>query len=178
MKKICLSFPALMFLSVLLSSFAIIWGCSEDEAREEPLLIFKEVAPAGWECSIITEDFWDFQFPRFADTPVAVIVYKNPAREFNDWSGRKINPWLFLDLYPINQKEELIELIIWSSIFSSNIPIYFGETKDYFIITGTLLYNGGAHSAEAEASMNDLLVALRKIIRVNKDYGLHSFLDP
>jgi len=139
---------------------------------------FCSVAPGGWECTITTSDFDIQNIPQNADTPIAIIEYLNPNGEFTKYTEMKVNPSLILDIYEIERKQELIDFIISQQLYSWCIPIYYGETEDYFIITSPCFINGGTFTDEANACLYDLHEALKNIITINQDLLTGPNLNP
>ncbi|NJM15974.1 MAG: hypothetical protein HC896_11945 [Bacteroidales bacterium] len=76
-----------------------------------------------------------------------------------------------MDIYPISIKDELVRFIRSQQMFSWCIPVYFGETKDYFVITSPCFKNSGVFTNEANATIDDLYKALYKFM-VKKNYNL------
>jgi hypothetical protein len=141
----------------------------EKEEKNPTLDDFCNIKPYGWECNIIQTDFSRNDIPQNAKEPMAIIKYKNPNREFVRFSDTKVYPSLILNLYSIDQKQELIELIKSQQIYSWCIPIYYGETKDYFILTSPCFINGGNFTEQADSSIVDLQNALNTVI-TKKNY--------
>jgi len=137
----------------------------EKDIKNPTLDDFCNIKPNGWECEIIQENFDPNDFPRNNPVPYAIVKYSNPNRECLSLN-MKITPSLILDMYPIKQKEELIGLVKSQMMYSWCIPMYYGETKDYFIITSPCFNNGGA-------CMTDLQNALKNVITVN-DYKIYE----
>lgn len=150
-----------LFLIIFIS-FSFL-SCEKEEINPT-LNDFCNIKPFGWDCEIIQNDFETNDIPKNAKEPVAVIKYKNTNREMIHLSGTKLHPSLILDLYPIEQKQELIDLIKSQQFYSWCIPIYYGETKDYFILTSPCFINEGTFTEQANSSINDLQNALNKII--------------
>jgi hypothetical protein len=148
----------------------ILFSCDKN-INNPSLEEFCSVAPNGWECELIINSFIQKYIPQNADTPIAIIKYKNPSREFTRFDSTKVNPSLILDLYPILQKEELIDFIKSQQMYSWCIPMYYGETKDYFIITSPCFINSGSFTDEADSCISDLHKALESLITTN-DYNL------
>jgi hypothetical protein len=107
------------------------------------------------------------EIPQNAKEPIAIIKYKNINRDIIQFSDTKINPSLILDLYSIKQKQELIELIKSQQIYSWCIPIYYGETKDYFIVTSPCFINSGLFTEQSDSCLFDLQNAIKNIITKN-----------
>lgn len=160
MKKIALS---ILIISVFLNSCEKTISPTLDE--------FCSVIPTGWECEIIQDTFNANLIPANASTPIAIVKYINLNREFSGIGDTEINPSLILDLYSIKQKEELIQFIKSQQMYSWCIPIYYGETERYFIITSPCFINCGNFTDEANTCIEDLQSALKSIIIVN-EYNL------
>ena len=152
---------------LIVSVAALLISC--DKAELDPdINDFCTVAPIGWNCEIIQENFNANDIPQNADQPIAIIKYINQDKKFAYFAGNiEVHPSLKLNLYPIAKKDELIAFIKSQQIFSWCIPIYYGETKQYFIITSPCFINGGSFTSDANSSINDLHVALKSIISIN-----------
>lgn len=156
---------------ITISITALLVSCKKAESDPD-INDFCAVAPIGWECEIIQENFNDNDIPKNADQPIAIIKYINSDKKFAYFgTGVEVHPSLKLNFYPISKKDELIAFIKSQQIFSWCIPIYYGETKEYFIITSPCFINGGSFTSEANSSINDLHTALKSIISV-KNYNL------
>ena len=156
--------------SILIISILIILLSCEKKDNNPNLEDFCSVIPNGWECEIIQDTFNANYIPRNANTPIAIVKYINQTREFTGSVDFKINPSLILDLYSIQQKEELIQFIRSQQLYSWCIPRYYGETEKYFIITSPCFINGGYFTEEANSCIEDLHSALKSIITV-KEYN-------
>lgn len=131
---------------------------------------FCRVKPEGWICEIIQSDFKEYELPKDAATPMAIIKYKSINREFPTFDNQKENPSLIINLYPISQKDELIDFIQTQQMYSWCIPMYYGESNEYFILTSPCFINGGVFTEEAKTSINDLHQALASLLtHTNKD---------
>ena len=128
------------------------------------LMDFCSVKPDGWDCEIIESNFKPNDIPQNTGTPIAIVKYYNSGREFDGIGQRNVSPSLTLNFYPIGQKEDLVNLIKSQQLFSWCIPIYFGETRDYFIVTSPCFKNSGIFTENANSSIADLYAALNKII--------------
>ncbi len=127
---------------------------------------FCSVAPVGWDCEIIQENFDPNDIPRNAEQPLSIIKYINRDKKFISFGAVKVNPSLILHIYPIAKKDELVRFIRSQQIFSWCIPIYYGETKRYFITTSPCFINGGSFTSEANSAIVDLHKALKSMITV------------
>ena len=161
--------PQNLFLAMFMLLLTL-FACDKD-LIDTSIEDFCNVKPDGWNCEIIESNFNPNEIPQNADTPIVVVKYYNSNREFDGIGQINVNPSLILNLYPIEQKDNLVKFIKSQQIFSWCIPIYFGETRDYFIITSPCFKNRGTFTENANSSIEDLYAALDKII-IKKDYEL------
>jgi hypothetical protein len=147
--------------------FIVLPSCEKADNKQS-LDNFCTVIPKGWECEIITDNFNIEDLPQNAGNPFAIVKYKNPNREFLRYPDKCINPSLKLILYPIKQKQELIQFIKSQQIYSWCIPAYYGETKDYFVITSPCFINNGAFTDEANSLILELHNSLKSIIEIRE----------
>jgi hypothetical protein len=152
-------------LFVVIVFFALFIRCDKNETNPG-LDDFCAVAPAGWDCEIIQGNFNPNEIPKNAEQPMAIIKYFNRDKKFISFGTAMVNPSLILQVYPIAKKEELIRFIRSQQIFSWCIPIYYGETKAYFITTSPCFINGGSFTSEANLAIEDLHTALKSLITV------------
>lgn len=156
----------------LLFIFLIVLPSCEKADYKQSLDDFCTVIPKDWQCEIITDNFSNEDLPKDASSPIAIVKYKNPSREFLRYPDKSINPSLTLILYPIMQKRELIEFIKSQQIYSWCIPTYYGETKDYFVITSPCFINNGSFTDEANSLILDLHNSLKSILETREYDGL------
>lgn len=150
--------------------FTLFVRCDKNEPNPG-LDNFCTVAPAGWDCELIQENFNLNDIPRNAEQPMAILKFINRDKKFTSFASTEVSPSLILNFYPIAEKEELIRFIRSQQIFSWCIPIYYGETKAYFITTSPCFINGGSFSSEANSAITDLQTALKSLITVvNYDF--------
>ena len=147
----------------LFSFFMVITSCEKQYSNAD-LDEFCSVVPAGWDCQITFDGFNPQDIPASSGQPYAMIYFNNLNRSFLNSEEREEHPSLILNFYPIQQKSSLIALIKSQQIYSWCIPSYYGETQDYFILTSPCFINGGCYTEEANASIEDLQLALESII--------------
>jgi hypothetical protein len=157
-------------IPTLVVCMLMIFSSCEKSEQHATFEDFCKVKPDGWECEIIENNFSLNDIPKNADIPIAIIKFTNPSREFDGFSDSIVNPSLTIDFYVINKKQELLNFIKSQQIFSWCIPIYYGETDDYFILTSPCFINGGSFTEEANSSISDLHEALKSIMTI-KDYA-------
>ena len=157
-------------LALIIFVLSLLYACDND-LKNTSLDDFDNIKPAGWSCEIIEQNFDKNDIPKNAKDPIAIVKYTNTNIDINYLYDIKIKPSLILDLYPIAQKKELIEFIRSQQMYSWCIPIYYGETKNYFIISSPCFINNGTFTDQSKAAIDDLQNALNKIIS-KKEYDL------
>jgi hypothetical protein len=156
-------------LSTIILVTALLISCEKAESDPD-INNFCSIAPNGWECEIIQENFNKNDIPKNAGQPIAIIKYTNSDKKFAYFGTEtEVHPSLTLNLYPIEKKSDLIALIKSQQLFSWCIPIYYGETRKYFIITSPCFINGGSFTSDANTSIEDLHKAIKSIISI-EDY--------
>jgi hypothetical protein len=159
----------LSMVSILFMVMTVSCDDQHQETRISDFNDFCSVAPEGWTCNITTSDFDSEKIPQDAETPIAIIEYWNPNITFTSYLETKVNPSLIIDIYEISRKQELLDFIGSQQLYSWCIPMYYGETREYFILTSPCFINGGSFTDEANSSIDDLHEALKEIITV-KEY--------
>lgn len=147
----------LCFLIIIISTLS----CNEDDS--DPITELDEICsiiPGDWNCVIQTDNFNQTNIPEALDTPKAIITFTNTSEEFTRTSGTMMNPSLKLNFYNIDDKEELQSIIESQSIFSWCIPVYYGETVNFYIVTSPCFINNGCFTKESNECIKDLHVAL------------------
>lgn len=158
-------FLNLLFVVVLFS----IQSCDK-ESINPGIDDFCRAKPEGWVCEIIKADVEDYNFQGNTVVPIAIIKYKCVDKEFITWDKKKVSPSLRIQIYPMAKKDELSEYIESQAMFSWCIPIYYGESKEYFVVTSPCFVNGGSFTEEAKASIIDLHESLASILsNVNQE---------
>ncbi len=157
-------------LLISLAVIRLLFGrCSKSEP-DVTLNDFCAVAPEGWQCEIIRTDFNQNEIPQAVDDPEAIIKYTN----VNDQCAYTIDdtnfsPSFILDVYPISKKTELLAIIRSQRMYSSCIPIYYGETPNYFIISSPCFIYGVPCGIVTQLFINYLQYAIKSLITVNDD---------
>jgi len=120
----------------------------------------KNILPQGWSVEI------DKNISNLVGLEKALfqLSFKNEneylIREVTPNKQVKFNPSLKLLFYDIKNKEEISKAIKKTEMMSSNIPIYYSETKEYMILTSPGYINGGVYTKEAKALIEPLDKAL------------------
>jgi len=143
--------------------FSVFFACEETE-NQNSLDQFCEAAPTGWECKIIQEDFDLSDIPKSLNDPLAIVKYEYPFEEITTIGESVIAPSLILNLYSIELKDKLIKQVISQQIFSWCIPILYGETEDYIVITSPCFINKGTFTEDANGKIEALHSSLEKLL--------------
>ena len=121
----------------------------------------KNIIPRGWSVEI------DKNISNLVGLKKALfqLDFKNKKeyilREITPNKRVIFNPSLQLLFYDIKNKEEILKAIKKTEIMSSNIPIYYSETKEYMILTSPGYINNGVYTKEAKALIEPLDKALK-----------------
>lgn len=149
---------------ILTFGFFLMLSSCEKPSDETSLNDFCKIAPDGWECEIIEENFDLSDIPMNSDEPLAIVKYQYPLEEITTIGESLISPSLILNIYPIALKSNLIEHVNSQAIFSWCIPRLYGETSNYMIITSPCFINNGTLTEEANGKIEALHTALEKIL--------------
>ena len=84
---------------------------------------------------------------------------------------------MILNFYNIGDKEDLQSAIEAQRIFSWCIPVYYGETESYFIVTSPCFINSGCFSEEANECIEDLHVALTEYFSEHNEELLGDIMN-
>jgi hypothetical protein len=71
-----------------------------------------------------------------------------------------------------------MEVIEKESIYSWDIPIYFGETEKYIVVTSPAYVNYGVFSEDAKKAIRPMWQALRKRIDNKEDKTVEQLAEP
>ena len=132
-----------------LMGIILISGCINEENTKEELgdeiLNIGENIPEGWNYTIITQNLEETKRPHGLWEPVAIVDFANLNKEIGYYpdakNNKKYHPSLQLYFYNISEKQQIIEIIAKEKMHSSCIPIYFGETGKYIIVTSPCYIN-------------------------------------
>lgn len=113
------------------------------------VLKINEGLPKGWQSELIIENEIVGNLKGLEEA-IAKINFINIQEKMASSKDRWFNPTLVLYFYNIKEKDRILEVIKVESIYSSNIPIFFDETKNYIILTSPLYVNAGHVKEGAE----------------------------
>jgi hypothetical protein len=170
----------LLITAFSLMGIILISGCINEENTKEELgdeiLNIGEGIPEGWNYTIITQTMGEIEIPQGLWEPVAIVDFANLDKKIgyypNAKNNKKYHPSLQLYFYNISEKQQIIEIIAKEKMHSSCIPIYFGETGKYIIVTSPCYINNGIFTEEAKDYYYHLEKSLKEYF--NKYYRLNG----
>ena len=152
------------FLMLIALVSGCIQGASKEQSKEkfgDEILNIEECIPEGWNCTIMTRNLEEIARPHGVWKPIAIVRFINPTAEF-ERPGGQTNPSLWLYIYDIAEKQEIMEIIAKEIIYSWCTPMYFDETKKYIIVTSPCYINSGVFTEEAKGYYSPLEQSLRE----------------
>jgi len=121
------------------------------------------------EIRVVVEHENEKGHPHGLDEPIFRADFSNPSRTFSS-HGEKLCPLIQLYFYDIGSKTHVMQVIEKERLYSWNIPVYFGETEDYVVVTSPSFVNHGVFTEEAKKTIQPMWDVLRKHIE-NKEGG-------
>ena len=99
------------------------------------------------------------------------LDFSAPGQSFGDPIDAQANhsPVIPLYLYAIADKAHVQEVIQEEQMFSWDIPIYFGETDEFFVVTSPAYVNHGVFTEEAKQAIRPMWDVLRRHIENKGD---------
>lgn len=122
--------------------------------------------PDGWNCTVYrSKDIQEVPHglgkPEFEVVAVNTNVYFLKSEVPN---LTKQNPVVPLYFYRHSEKVELMKVIEKERIYSCSIPMYFGETEKFVVVTSPAFVNGGVFTPEACHALRPAWAALQELI--------------
>ncbi len=136
----------------------------------------RQEMPGGWQCILIRE-YGKKGHPHGLKRPILRADFTAPQRSFLD-EGKRVSPLIQLYLYDIRDKHYVLWVIDRERFFSWDIPIYFGETKDYIVVTSPSYVNHGIFTEEAKRAICPMWKVLRKHIPNKGDNSVDELGQP
>jgi hypothetical protein len=131
--------------------------------------------PRGWNCSAYQGDAVK-EVPHGLDKPVFQVVASNTNLAFllstNAPHPKMQNPIVPLYFYRHSEKAGIMKVIEKERIYSWNIPIYFGETDEFVVVTSPAYVNGGWFTLEARRGLRPMWKVLRDLIPNKEKTGV------
>ena len=122
--------------------------------------------PSGWQCRVVQQDGAKGH-PHGLAEPLLRVDFSAPEQSFQSPIGGRrdrVSPLIQLYFYDIATKAHVLEVIDKERVYSWDIPIYFGETEDYIIVTSPSYVNHGIFTEEAQKTIRPMWNVLRKHI--------------
>ncbi len=152
-----------------LTVFALVFmfGCDthvndtdKSSIETDLLLKIQEDLPTDWTCTVITDD-GKKGHPHGLDEPLFRADFMNIRISF---SNELHNPYIPLFFYDIGSKSKIMKTIDKEKMFSWDIPLYFGETDNYLVVTSPAYVNHGVFTVEAKNMIKPMWSVLRRYI--------------
>jgi hypothetical protein len=145
-------------------------GGPDDLKKEEPRVVrdIRNKLPAGWNCTVHRDD--DITLvPLGLGKPFFQVVASNRnvsfVRDPDAPRGPKMqSPVIPLYFYRQTEKAEIMKIIEKEGNLSSNIPVFFGETDEFVVVTSPAFVNDGLFTPEARRALRPMWKVLRDLI--------------
>jgi len=157
---------------------AFLGGCAINSRRNGNILVseIRKDLPSGWQCRAIQKD-GEKGHPHGLGEPKIRMDLSSPEQSFQDAKGT-LSPLIQLYLYDIADKPHIQEVIQKEIEFSWDIPIYFGETEEYFVVTSPPYVNHGVFTDVARRTIRPTWEVLRKHIPNKGDKSVDQMAQP
>ncbi len=157
-------------------------GCTTNRALNEDSLVscIRNDLPPGWQCTVITQK-GEKGYPHGLQEPGIRMDFASSGQSFQNANGtqsEKLSPLIQLYLYDITDKSIVLEVIEKEGLYSWDIPIYFGETEKYIVVTSPAYVNHGVFTEEARQSIRPMWNVLRKYIENKGDKAVDQLVQP
>ena len=132
--------------------------------------------PDGWECTVEKTD-GQKGHPHGLKEPMFRVDITNPNEIIPDRPNKK-RPSIQLYFYQIDSKPLVMKIIKEQAPHSWDIPIYFGETEEYVVVTSPSYVNHGVFTEEAKRTIRPAWKVLRKYIECKEDKSVEQLVQP
>ena len=161
---------------------AVVGGGGPASPTADPPLIgrIREHLPKGWQCVVVREQ-GQKGHPHGLREPVFRADFSLPDQQFDARRGlqeKSLNPRVQLYFYAIGSKADVMKVIDRERIYSWNIPIYFGETQKYLVVTSPSYVNHGVFTEEAKKAIRPMWAVLRQHIENKEDNTVDQLAAP
>ncbi len=131
--------------------------------------------PQGWSCVLHQNS--DVQAaPHGLGKPFFQVVASNTNISFTKIpdAARPTtqSPVIPLYFYRLSEKPDIMKVIERERSYSWNIPIYFGETDEFVVVTSPAYVNGGVFTPEARRALRPMWTVLRELIPKKEKTGV------
>lgn len=157
-------------------------GCATCRKPDEDALVsrIRKDLPSRWQCRVITQE-GEKGHPHGLDEPLMRMDLSSPEESFASIEGARtktLSPLIQLYVYDISDKPHVQKVIQEERLYSWNIPIYFGETEDYIVVTSPAYVNYGVFTEEAKKTIRPMWNVLRKHIPNRGDQTVEQLAHP
>jgi len=182
MKNISVQIPILVFALALTSCANKETSSVKEMPSGEATLIsqIRGDLPEGWQCASVHQD-GEKGHPHGLAEPLFRTDFSAPEQSFQTPQGDKrgkVSPLIQLYFYDIATKAHVLNVIDKERIYSWDIPIYFGETEDYIIVTSPSYVNHGIFTEEAKKAIRPMWNVLRNHIENKGDKMIDELAQP
>ena len=150
-------------------------------AADPPLIgRIRQHLPKGWQC-VVVKEAGKMGHPHGLREPVFRADFSRPDQTFDAFRGpqkKSLNPGVQLYFYAIGSKADVMKVIDRERIYSWNIPIYFGETQEYLVVTSPPYVNHGVFTEEAKKAIRPMWAVLRQHIENKEDKTVDQLAAP
>jgi hypothetical protein len=158
-------------LLILLAVITFLFACQKNSGNTVDTTLppqtaydsFCIVKPSNWTCRIYQEGFDTLPKVEAVEKPLAVLKFEEPTKTLTFFSTLTIKPSLFLYVYDVSKRDTLEKIIKKQSIFSSCIPMFYGENAKYYVITSPCYINSGDFSTQANELIKPLHLSFKKV---------------
>ena len=162
--------------------FAFLGGCAINPSPDGDALVsqIRRDLPFGWQCRVIQKN-GEKGHPHGLGEPIMRMDLSSPEQSFPNTKGARrktLSPLIQLYLYDIADKTHVQEVIEKERLYSWDIPIYFGETEKYIIVTSPPYVNHGVFTEEAKRTIRPMWDVLRKHIPNRGDKTVEQLAQP
>lgn len=158
---------------------AVMGGCISNLSASEDALVsrIRKDLPSGWQCTVNTQE-GEKGHPHGLQEPVMRMDLTSPEQSFLGFREARLSPLIQLYLYDIADKPHVQEVVEKEKVLSLDIPIYFGETEKYIVVTSPAYVNHGIFTDEAKQTIRPMWNVLRKHIENKGDKAVEQLAQP
>lgn len=168
--------------TVALAVPCLLGGCASTRpaARDDPLISrIRRDLPQDWTCTV-QQNAGRKGHPHGLEEPRFRADLTNASRTFERRLGKmrkELNPVIPLYFYDIRSKAHVMEVIEKERNYSWNIPIYFGETSQYVVVTSPAYVNHGCFTPDAKQAIAPAWSVLRKHIESKEETTVEQLAE-
>jgi hypothetical protein len=164
-------------ISLLLCALPLWSTLADDSTKEEPQVVrdLRAKSPGGWNCTVYQGD--DVKVvPHGLGKALFQVVASNTNLSFVKFPEAprptRQSPVIPLYFYRHSEKADIMKIIERESTHSWSIPIYFGETEEFVVVTSPAFVNGGLFTPEARHALRPMWKVLRDLFPKREKTGV------